>query len=623
MPKSLSHTQLYPKVSFLTAANLLALFGTNALAQNVTLLPETIVSASAISQEAKNIGSTVAVIDQGEIEKRQLHRLSDALELLPGVSVANSGTNGLASIFVRGHSSSDVLVLVDGVKMNDPSSGSGAFDASYLSLSNIERIEFIKGAQSAIWGSSAVAGVINIITKSATKDGISASGYVEVGSESFLSTGGSISFKNKNNSGSITLSKKSTDGISAAAGGTEQDPYDNKSIFLKGHSQINENFSIGASAQQQKSETDYDNPPNDTDSYTDATVSTYQVYANYDINNLTNKIYYNSSETKRFSHDASFGDTNFKGRAQAIGYIGSVDFGSELAAQKLISRIEKNKESVNSDSNFSPADKSNDTLELALEHTAELSNGLSTSAALRYQDNDIFGDDLTYKVSLSHENNFNGRAHASFGTSVKNPSLTQLYAPSSGNLSLKPQTSESFDIGYEARFLDDNLIIDSTYFNSKVDNLFGFDSNFQNTNTEGTTKRTGIEISARGNLNDQTRINAAYTYTKATDADGNTEIRRPKHALDIGANYDVNNKLTVGANLQYRGKNYDNDFSSFPAETVKLDDYTLLNINANYKLNNNIDVYGRIDNITDEDYQEVLNYGTQGRSYYLGIKADY
>lgn len=593
--------------------------------QDVVLLPDTIVTASAIPLAADKVGSSVSVITAEEIKKRQIRRLSDALALLPGVNITASGGNGNASVFVRGHASGDVLVLIDGVRVNDPSTASSSVDTAQLSMLDIERIEFVKGAQSAVWGSNAVAGVINIITTKATDNSVRASIRAETDFEGSYASTAKVGVRNDRFQFNAALSSRQADGLSAAKNGTEDDRFDQQSASINLRAQLTESADVALGFSRADSLSNFDNPPIDNGNYTDATVDTFWAEGNWQTGLLNHKLYANQSRTDRFVHtEGRFGsDTSFEGKNRVYGYQGTADFVTGNADHAVSLTVERGEQAIRSTSIYAPANKSNDTTEVGLEYNVEI-NALNLGLAARYQDNDLFGSDVTYRASGSYAFANNSRLHGSIGTSVRNPSLTQLYAPSSGNKNLVPQTSKSIDIGYEFPVLNEQIIMDATLFSSEVDNLFGYNpTTFQTINQVGTTKRRGIELSARGDITDDLSFSGAYTYLRSTDEKGAREIRRPAHSLDLGLTYQVNPQLNVGGDLQYRRDNLDKDFSAWPAKVVKLDDYLLVNLRADYQVNQHLNVYGRVENIMDKDYEQVLGYGTYGRRVFFGFEASY
>ena len=215
----------------------------------------------------------------------------------------------------------------------------------------------------------------------------------------------------------------------------------------------------------------------------------------------------------------------------------------------------------------------------------------------------------------------------SFGTGFKAPSLFYLFDPAFGNPELQPEKSIGWDTGFEQYFLQGKVGVALTYFNLKLENMFGFDASYRTVNIAKASSH-GFEITASVIDLNNFSANANYTFTKAKDEYELSEdyekslLRRPKHQASFNINYRLNADMNWNIRFLYVGEREDKDFSAFPAARVVLPDYTLINLSALYKLLSWLELTGKIENLFDKQYEEVLNYGTLGRSFYLGMNLN-
>jgi vitamin B12 transporter len=248
----------------------------------------------------------------------------------------------------------------------------------------------------------------------------------------------------------------------------------------------------------------------------------------------------------------------------------------------------------------------------------------SATLGYRYDQNEKFGSISTYRIApVYFINKTETKLRATYGTGFKAPSLYNLFAPIYGNQDLKPEKSIGWDIGIDQYLFTSQLSIGITYFKMKFDDMIGFNDNFQSININR-AETNGIETMLELKDFHGISITANFTFNETYDlsdpsSDGLQLIRRPKNQFSLFMNYQLEN-LNLGTSIRYSGKKFDEDFSTFPSKRVSLDPYTLLNFYASYNINESLLIFGRIENITDEDYQDILFYGNLGRSGYLGFE---
>jgi vitamin B12 transporter len=216
------------------------------------------------------------------------------------------------------------------------------------------------------------------------------------------------------------------------------------------------------------------------------------------------------------------------------------------------------------------------------------------------------------------------RLRATYGTGFKAPSLYQLYAPASvygpiGNPDLEAETSRGWDAGVDQPF-GDRLTAGITWFENRFDNMIDFENGYVN---RAKAETRGLEVTTEWKATDDLTLRGAYTYTRAEDTDtGEALIRRPKHRATLDATYRLNAKTRTGVGLLYVGRRAD---KYFPADMsagtdVTLPSYTVVNLNASYQLCSDLELYARVENLFNADYEEIKGYGTAGLSAYGGIK---
>jgi vitamin B12 transporter len=273
--------------------------------------------------------------------------------------------------------------------------------------------------------------------------------------------------------------------------------------------------------------------------------------------------------------------------------------------------------------------RSRDTDSMALEYRADISDKLTVAASTRYDDNSEFNTGNTSRIEAIYQINDSLRMRSAYGTAIKNPTFTErfgFYTNFIGNPSLEPEQSSNWELGIDQQFLGGHSSISFTLFNSELENEI--DGNFvdpvtfryTSVNRAGLSKRQGMELITLNQFNDAVSLNFSYTYTDAVESDGNDryvdEVRRPRHTGSLNLSWQVKDTLHINTNAQYNGSQID---VVYPAN-VKLADYTLINLSANYKATQNLDIYIRFDNLFDESYEEVFSYQTLGFSANVGIR---
>ncbi len=571
------------------------------------------------------------VITAQEIEERHYTTVTEALNSLPGVSFTSNGGVGKTTSFnLRGMNSKHTLVLVDGVRYQDPSNTSGA-SIQHLIISDIERIEVIKGAQSGIWGADAAAGVINIITKEA-KEGISFFGSQEFGSFNTSKTDLGLSYKNKDFYIKATHTDLKSNGFTTIApkgediNTFEDDGYSNKTSSLQAGVNVFENgkLEIGHTNIEGLSEYDSFAQPNDTSMKSDIQTKLSHVKYSHKIKNHTINVKHEISNFEREEIGTNFGVKNFNGKTTNSEISDQINYLEEdfllvgLNEQKMDVDYLKVDSSSNNDNYKSTG--------IFLTNSNRFFSNTIVTQSLRHDSYNNFDNKTTGKLGIKHITNFGLIIDGNYGTAYTTPSIIQVLNPfGAANANLQAEETESFDISVEHHGLK------LTYFDQKVDNLIdwydpdGFGGVLgQYANLSGTSNIKGYEIAYNATVFDSLALSLGYTNLDAKDKEGNDLLRRPKQSLKFGIDYYGIDKVHLGLNGEYVGKREDIKFNpDFSQSSVDTGKYTLANFTANYEVDKHLSFYAKVDNITDEEYQTVYGYATSPRAVYAGMKLTY
>jgi len=612
-----------------------------------TTLKDVVIIATKTETPYYAIASSISVISSEEIKQKQYFSVVDLLKEIPGVAITQQGSYGkLSNIFMRGTNSNHTLVLIDGVEMNDASSPNNAYDFSSLTTSDIERIEIVRGPQSTLYGSEAMAGVVNIVLK----ETLSEQNY------NISTTGGTNNFYNLNFNTSgmfgpidyfISAMKSGSDGISTSSaeyGNKERDGFINQGITSRIGFEIP---SIGKLKLTYKyvnlnSELDQDGINGDDINFkfkTEEQMFNSNLYAN-SFDGKWEKIV-NISYVKKYTHTTDEIDvihpfnymnsysnfSRFKFDWQnnfRIFNNNLITLGFETETEKAYLDFSSETDWGKFESNFPKSSSKN--FGVYLQDQINLFNSIFASIGFRFDKHEKYGGITTFRIAPAYFfSETNSKLKFTYGTGFKSPSLFYLFDPMFGNPELKPEKSTGWDIGIEQVFLNGKIQIDLTYFDLKLDNMFGYDASFKTINIAKASSK-GIEMSTKYKADNNLSLKLNYTFNETKDEyEGSSDfakqlIRRPKHNANIIVNYLPFEHFNLNAQLRLVGERDDKDFSVFPVKRITLPSYLLFNFSSAYKLTNEISLSGRIENLFNKYYEEVLYFGTLGRSFYFGVE---
>ena len=605
----------------------IALLPTAASAQDI------VVTASGYEQPRTETGQAITVITQDDLERTQTNVISDLLRTVPSVSIArNGGVGGVTSVFIRGGDSSQTLVLIDGVRINDPSSPNAAFDFGSLLTGNIGRVEVLRGPNSVIWGSQAIGGVINVQTIEPT-DALTVSARAEYGYRDTAQGVTNIAGKSGIVSGSIGGGYFRTGGISALAAGTERDGYRNASANGKLKIALSDDIGIDLRGYYSKGKVQFDDPFGATpDTFPETENEQFVGYAGLNAKlfggRLTNRISYSRTDISRIGTEPnvmfSFNVNTLKGTIDRFEYHGSLNI---VDAATLIFGLEHERSFA---STFFPAGGSTAADRARKRVTSGFGqlilrpvSGLTLTGGVRHDDYNQYGGQTTLGGNFAFTPN-EGKTilRGTYAEGFRAPTLTEALLPF-GNTTLKPETAKSYDLGLEHSLFDGTITASATYFRRTSRNLITFSFvTFQSENVSG-ARTEGLELGLALRPSRALQINANYSIVDATSrsADatfGNRLARRPKDQASLSIDWTTPWKISLGSTVTITGDSFDN-----LSNTRRIDGFALGAIRASYPISTAIEVYGRVENLFDEHYETVSGYGTYGRNASVGVRAKF
>lgn len=584
-----------------------------------------IVVASGVGEYAEQIGRAVTLLTRTDIEESQALALSDLLRRVPGVSVSrNGGIGSFTGVRIRGAEAEQTLVLIDGVRVNDPSSPSGTFDFGNLLTGAIQRVEVLRGPGSVMWGGQAIGGVVNVVTEQA-EWGTRARGNAEYGAFDTVSANAALIAANERLNGTLTAGYFRTGGISAAASGSEADGYRQFGVTARGGVNFSDNVSLDLRSYFADSRVEQDGfpPPNytlaDTLEYADG--RELYGYAGLRVklfdSAFDNRFAVTLADIHRDNFDPAAGAVPvFFGRGSSERYGWQGDYNSYDWFRGVIG-LEH--EDSRFDDGASPA-STGITSGYAQAIVTPIDD-LTLNAGARYDDHRDFGGHTSLAFSAAYKPGYYTVLRAAYGEGFKAPTLYQLNS-FFGDPFLQPETARSYEAGFEQRVEALNLQLAATVFRRDTVNQIDFDLGTFTYGNIARTRATGIETSASASFG-ALRVEASYTHLKAENRSpganlGNDLARRPRDFGSLSADYrfDSGDGPSIGATLFVAGRSFD-DAGNF----TRLGGYVLVGIRGEVPLGERFAIYGRVENLFDEQYQTVAGYGTPGRAAYAGLRV--
>lgn len=613
------------------ARKALMVFAASAMATTPALARQTdredrtdiVVTASGVEQPADQVGQAVTIVTREELERRQIVSVADFLATTPGVTVSrNGGIGTLTTVRIRGAEGDQTLTLIDGVRVNDPSSPGGAFDFGTLLAGSIERIEVLRGPNSVPWGSQAIGGIVNIVTARPT-EALRARGNVEYGENDSLFANAGVSGKSGILSASVNGGYLRSDGISAAANGTEPDGFRQYGATAKLGVEFAPGIGLDLRGYFADSRTGIDGFPApafrlaDTPEFSTAQeIYGYAgAYANLFDGRLRNRIAFTLADIDRdnFDSPASTAPSFFaRGRSERYEYQGDFRVVDQL---RLVAGAERENSRFNDGFTFA----STGITSIYGQAIVTPVRQLTLTGGVRRDDHRDFGGHTTLGANAALALDTGTTLRASYGEGFKAPTLFQLFS-FYGTRTLRPETARNYDLGIEQSFLGGRARAGVTWFNRDTTNQIDFDLGTFTYANIARTHAEGVEVEIALRPIEALTLTANYSFIDSENRSpganfGKDLARRPHDTASVSADYRLPFGVSLGATVSLVGDSFDN-----ARNTTRLDGYALVGIRAEVPVGDRIALYGRIDNLTDEKYTNVAGYGTYGRAAFGGVR---
>lgn len=608
---------------------------------------EIVVTASLVPVAEVRSPATLTVIDAKRIDALGEPLALDLLRLAPSVSVASSGPAGSqAQLRIRGAEANHTLLLIDGIRFNDPASGN---EARFELLNNdgVGRIEIVRGPQSALYGAEAIGGVVAVRTgQSRAGSGVSAT--AEAGGKGFRRLSASGGHAAERAAFDIYGGYQKSDGIDSFAAGAsdgERDGFSNLTFGASARAGALDGFSIAAAGRFTEARSDFDGFDPATFARADTLDSTRnrigagRVSARYGdpvaagFHAEVGATLLGSTNRNRLAGDPL---NRTDGRRTTVDALASFGVATGAVEHRLIVAGDfEHERFIASDQNFGGATNQRRTRDrgaAVFELRSSLGDRVTTDIAVRHDGFEGFRDATTLRAAAVVRVAGPVSALASYGEGIARPTFFDLFGffPGSfnGNPSILPERSRGGEIGlrYDGARVEVGLIAYRQRLRDEIVGVFDPVTFVSSTaNATGTSRRRGIEVEGTWRPSAAFRLSGNYALLDADEpavagAALLKEVRRPRHSANIAADARLG-RLNVGASVAYVGTRIDTDFGSFPAQRVRLGDYVLAGARVAYLIAPQVELFGRVSNLFDADYQDVVGYATQGRTVYGGVRV--
>lgn len=589
-------------------------------------LEEIIVVSSRVEMPLRQVGTSVSVLTEQDIQQAGFNSLFDVLRTQPGIAVSNAGGAGkTTSLRIRGEEGFRTLVRIDGIDISDASSPQVAPRIENIMSSGIERVEILRGPQGMMYGADA-GGVINISTYS-PEPGFNGNVSAEGGHYGTGQFAANLRGGNETVDASLSASHFQTDGFNARTTDTElqdDDGYKNQTVHARAGWNVTDAFRLEVVGRDTHAENEFDSCfTNDTFAATDRCDSDFdqqawRLSADYSAGRFTNQFKYTGNNTKQKSFAEGQETFATDGSIERLGYIGSFKASDPL---QFVYGLERKEEAI--DSGPQDSDRTQDGY--YAEYQGGFSDQFYITAGARHDRNEDFGNHTSYRLSgayLFGLGSGEAKLRGAYGTGFRAPSLFEIaynqgdaaLPPASEN-SLQEETSAGYDIGL-SWLGQSGIELEATYFDQTVTDEIYFDVlNFSGyLQGDGNTQSTGVELLAAFPLHATLWLTGNYTYNDTDNASGSVRIRRPRHLSNVSLNWQpMAERLSLGLHVRGAWDAQDIDDSS-------TDDYQVVDITASFDIFDALEVFGRVENLFDADYEEVPTYNTSGTAAYAGIR---
>jgi vitamin B12 transporter len=587
-----------------------------------------------------DVGASVSILNRDALALRQDVSVADALTRLPGIAASrNGGPGGFTGLRIRGADAAQTLVVINGVRVGDPSSPGGGFDFGNLLSDGIERIDILRGSNSIAWGSDAIGGVVLIDTLSVAGNSLRAT--TEGGS--FGTARGAVDASYA--TGPLNLSVGggyfTTDGVSAARSGTEADGYRRWSAHGATSLAATDSLTWTNALYYSHGRVEIDGFAPPTFSFGDTPqLSTIQeVYArsglNWRNNAVTQTLDVSLADINRDNFNSPTATTaSFiaRGRSERVAY--QIDWSAEPV--RVVAGADYEWSRLFTTDGFSPDSQTVGIGGGYGQIVVSPSDQWQISGGVRHNDHRRFGGATVFSGNLVWQSGSGLAARLAYSEGFKAPTLFQLSGSASafGNPALQPERSQNYEAGL--RYRGDSWHVDAAVFRRDSGNLIDFvgctgagapaicasgNRPFGTYANIAKAQSEGIDVAADGRFGDLT-LAASYSHVSSHDRttgranSGRRLARRPQDTASVSIDWRTQAGVGIGGDVRYVGPSFDNASNS-----VRLAGFALVSLRASVDLNKQFELFGRVDNLFDATYQTVANYGTLGRGFSIGVRA--
>ena len=592
-------------------------------------LEEVIVTSSRIAMPLRQVGTSVSVIKQEQINQLGFTSLYDVLRTQPGVSVTNTGGVGsAAALRIRGEEGYRTLVLLDGIDISDTSGPQVSPRFEQILSSSVQRVEILRGPQGLMYGADA-GGVVNISTIAPT-EGLGGEVSAEGGRYGAEQFAGNVGGGNQTVDFNLSGADFQTDGFNARTTDTVQqddDGYENSTLNARLGYNASDKLRLSLVGRDVDGKNHFDDCYTaDTFDPTDRCHDEYEqqswrVAADYTSDRFSHQLAYNGNDTHREFYSEGLSSFQTKGALERTSYLGSFAASEQT---RLVYGVDLETASMDDGS----VDENRDQNGYYLEYQGGFGDRLFVTVGTRLDDNDDFGKHSSYRVSgayLIPVADGEMKLKSAYGTGFRAPSLYEIaynkgsfaYPPAAGT-TLKEEESKGYDVGV-SWLASSGIYLEAVYFNQTIEDEIYFDLNAYSgyLQRSGDTDSTGVELAADWPLTDTLSLNANYTFNDTETSTGDSRPYRPEQLANLGVNWQaLGGKLMLGTAWRLSQDAEDID-------GTQLDDYQVLELNASYLLTPALQLFGRLENALDEDYQEVPTYNTSGAAGYAGVRYSF
>lgn len=596
-------------------------------------LDEVVITATRFPKKLSETGKVVTVIDRSDLDRAGGKDIAQILNEQAGLFVngANSNPGKDKSVYLRGSRTAYTVILINGIPVNDPTGIGGAFDLRMLPVDQVERIEILKGAQSTLYGSDAVAGVINIITRNGEGGPANFYGGLSAGNYKTLKAHAGLSGAIEGSSYNVSFLHQQSKGVPEARDTSPVKTFP-KNGFLNNAVSMDFDARIAKGLHVKP----FFRYSYFTGTYSDGAFAPARNRFQSTLISAGSQVKYdlkNGSVTGLFSFDdvnrnytSGFGETPYAGDKKTAEVFGHHNLGRHFQALAGFRydrfTMEQPSASV-ADTGISIASP---YLLLFLKDL----NGFNFELGARYNDHSQYGDNITYTINPSYLVDDHIKIFANFGTAFKAPAIPELFGQWGSNPNLKPEKSHTLEAGIQTSLLSERLDLRAVYFKRKIKDVIDYDANFTYTNYDVQNDQ-GFEVEPTFKLNDKLNLKLFYAFvdgevttsTGVKDTIYNNLIRRPKHSLGANIGYKVTESLFISTHVGYFGKRDDLFYNSstFTNDLIRLDAYMLWDAYAEYSLaRKKLRLFAQVNNILDADYYEVYGFTTLGTNFTAGFR---